>query len=72
MTTATPKKFVKLHGYYMLDGNFNKTKHTYNQAVLLAKRSHKRNGLAGMMEIHVVETDTDYIVSSCTKPLKLL
>lgn len=72
MTTVTPKKFVKMHGYYLTDGDFNRSKHTRNQAIQFAKRDHKRLGLSGMMEIHVVETDTDYIVSSCTKPLNLI
>lgn len=57
------KKFVKIAGQFITDGNFNKIKLTKNQAMSIAKRQTKRLGLQGCkMQYHINENDQYYSV----------
>lgn len=65
------KKFVKVAGQFVTDGNFNKIKLTKNQALSIAKRQTKRLGLQDCkMQYHINETDQFYSVIVHTGEIK--
>ena len=65
------KKFAKIAGQFVTDGNFNKIKLTKNQALSIAKRQTKRLGLQGCkMQYHISETDQFYSVIIHTGKIK--
>ena len=65
------KKFVKVAGQFVTDGNFNKIKLTKNQALSIAKRQTKRLGLQDCkMKYHINETDQFYSVIIHTGEIK--
>ena len=65
------KKFAKVAGQFVTDGNFNKIKLTKNQALSIAKRQTKRLGLQDCkMKYHINETDQFYSVIIHTGEIK--
>lgn len=65
------RKFVKVAGQFVTDGNFNKIKLTKNQALSIAKRQTKRLGLQDCkMKYHINETDQFYSVIIHTGEIK--
>ena len=65
------KKFVKVAGQFVTDGNFNKIKLTKNQALSIAKRQTKRLGLQDCkMQYHINENDQHYSVIIHTGEIK--
>lgn len=65
------KKFVKVAGQFVTDGNFNKIKLTKSQALSTAKRQTKRLGLQGCkMQYHINENDQFYSVTIHTGEIK--
>lgn len=65
------KKFVKIAGQFVTDGNFNKVRLTKNQALTIVKRQTNRLGLQGCkMQYHINETDQFYSVIVHTGEIK--
>ncbi len=65
------KKFVKISGQFVTDGNFNKIKLTKSQALSIAKRQTKRLGLQDCkMQYHINENDQFYSVIVHTGEIK--
>ena len=65
------KKFVKVAGQFVTDGNFNKIKLTKSQALSIAKHQTKRLGLQGCkMQYHINENDQFYSVTIHTGEIK--
>ena len=65
------KKFAKVAGQFVTDGNFNKIKLTKNQALSIAKRQTKRLGLQYCkMKYHINENDQFYSVIIHTGEIK--
>ena len=65
------KKFAKVAGQFVTDGNFNKIKLTKNQALSIAKSQTKRLGLQYCkMQYHINENDQFYSVIVHTGEIK--
>lgn len=65
------KKFCKITGQFVTDGNFNKIKLTKSQALSIAKRQTKSLGLQDCkMEYHINENDQFYSVIVHTGEIK--
>ena len=65
------KKFCKIAGQFVTDGNFNKIKLTKSQALSVAKRQTKRLGLQDCkMQYHINENDQFYSVIVHTGEIK--
>ena len=65
------KRFVKISGQFVTDGNFNKIKLTKSQSLSIAKRQTKRLGLQGCkMQYHINENDQFYSVIVHTGEIK--
>lgn len=65
------KKFVKIAGQFVTDGNFNKIKLTKSQALSVAKSQTKRLGLQDCkMQYHINENDQFYSVIIHTGEIK--
>ena len=65
------KKFVKISGQFVTDGNFNKIKLTKSQTLSIAKRQTKRLGLQDCkMEYHINENDQFYSIIVHTGEIK--
>ncbi|ULG01897.1 hypothetical protein phiA047_0166 [Aeromonas phage phiA047] len=65
------KRFVKISGQFVTDGNFNKIKLTKSQALSIAKRQTKRLGLQDCkMQYHINENDQSYSIIVHTGEIK--
>lgn len=65
------KKFAKVAGQFVTDGNFNKIKLTKSQTLSIAKRQTKRLGLQDCkMQYHINENDQFYSVLVHTGEIK--
>ena len=65
------KKFVKVAGQFVTDGNFNRIKLTKSQTLSIAKRQTKRLGLQDCkMKYHINENDQFYSVIVHTGEIK--